>query len=142
LALDVLKALGAPARGTVLCALAELADPGGRGFRFGSGIHFFQLFLVRTGERVFAYVNACPHVGSPLDFPEHQFLTPDRANIRCANHGAVFRIEDGECIAGPCPGAKLWPVPIEVVDGTIRILAADSKHKEHEDPTKVTKPLT
>jgi naringenin degradation protein FdeD len=123
MAIDVLSAPGAPARGTVLCPLSELGDPAARGFRFGAGMSFFQLFLVRSSGRVFAYVNMCPHVGSPLDFPEHQFLTPDKMNIRCATHGAVFRIEDGVCIAGPCPGARLWAVPIEVVDGMVRIAA-------------------
>jgi len=31
--------------------------------------------------------------------------------IQCATHGALFLIESGECIAGPCAGQSLTALP-------------------------------
>ena len=45
----------------------------------------------------------------------NKFLTPDRNLILCASHGALFARDNGLCIAGPCPGQSLTPVPIEVL---------------------------
>lgn len=125
---NVLAAPGAPALGTTLCRLDELTDPGARRFTFGADAQQFPMFLVRKGERVFAYVNSCPHVGSPLDFPPDRFLTPDKHHLRCATHGAVFTIDDGLCVAGPCPGARLSSVPIEIDAGTIKIASGNQSH--------------
>ena len=40
-------------------------------------------------------------------------------HIRCTWHGALFRIDDGACVAGPCTGQRLTPWPVTVTDGTI-----------------------
>tara|TARA_A100001037_G_C15125441_1_gene625919 strand:- start:456 stop:713 length:258 start_codon:yes stop_codon:yes gene_type:complete len=79
------------------------------------------MFVVRRGEDVFGYVNICPHARTPLDWTPDQFLTRDKTNLLCATHGAQFRIEDGFCVAGPCPGASLIPVPIAISDGDVVI---------------------
>ncbi|MEE8263379.1 MAG: Rieske (2Fe-2S) protein, partial [Gammaproteobacteria bacterium] len=36
-----------------------------------------------------------------------QFLDETGNLLQCATHGALFRIEDGFCVAGPCTGASL-----------------------------------
>jgi nitrite reductase/ring-hydroxylating ferredoxin subunit len=105
-----------------LCALAEIADPGSRGFELGEGAARRSIFLVRRGEVLRAYVNSCPHTGGPLDWVEDQFLDLDRRLILCATHGALFRLADGHCLAGPCAGKALTPVAIEVVEGVVRLL--------------------
>lgn len=69
-------------------------------------------FLVCTKGRVYAYRNNCPHIGAPLNWVANQFLTEDKKHIVCALHGALFRIEDGLCIAGPCYGESLEALPI------------------------------
>ncbi len=33
--------------------------------------------------------------------------TPSASLIQCATHGALFLIESGECVAGPCAGQFL-----------------------------------
>ena len=104
-----------------LCALADLPDPGGRGFRLPGRAPFF---VIRRGGRVFGYVNACPHRGTPLDWKPDTFLTPDGTLIQCSTHGARFRIDDGGCVAGPCMGQALATVRVEVEDGML-LLAAD-----------------
>ncbi len=52
------------------------------------------------------------------------FLDYERSLIQCSNHDAKFRIEDGECIAGPCIGERLTPVAISIIDDKI-MLAGD-----------------
>ena len=65
------------------------------------------------------YVNACPHIGTPLDWVPDRFLSADGSRIVCATHGAEFAIADGECLRGPCLGDRLEPVKIQIKDGTL-----------------------
>lgn len=113
-----------PRAGTPLCRLAEIPDEG-RGFFLGEGAEQIALFVVRDGEEAFAYVNACPHQGTPLDWGGFDgggsFVSVDSGNILCATHGAEFHIEDGLCLAGPCHGASLQRVSLSRdVDGLLR----------------------
>ena len=110
-----------PRTGTVLCRLDDLDDPGAKGFRFQEGDLQFAGFVVRRGEAVFGYIDSCPHAGWPLAVAD-RYLTRDKALILCSGHGALFGIEDGACVVGPCVGARLlgWPVHVrgdEVVAG-------------------------
>ncbi len=73
-----------------------------------------QVMIIRRGPAVFCYVNVCPHWGAPLDIIPGQFLDRDCRHIICSTHGALFRIEDGRCIRGPCLGANLTAVPCRV----------------------------
>ncbi len=98
----------------VLCRLADLEHSGARGFRIGGGDWPLRGFVVRCGALVRGYVNHCPHAGHPLDLRPHCFLTPDHALIVCASHGALFDKASGECIAGPCAGRSLQPIPLTV----------------------------
>ena len=66
-----------------------------------------------------AYVNACPHIGTPLDWVPDRFLSRDGTRIICATHGAEFRINDGFCTRGPCVGASLEPLLITINEGTL-----------------------
>jgi len=111
-----------PASGTVLCAIEALDDPGTRGFVYRAGQSLFAGFLVRLGPWIGGYVDSCPHAGWRLAAVEHQFLTRDRDFILCSGHGALFRLHDGSCVAGPCIGRALKPWPIRV-DGTWVLVA-------------------
>ena len=103
----------------VLCSLAELEETGSRGFAVGEGDWPLRGFLVRTSTGVAAFVNYCPHAGHPLNFRPHKFLTADRNLILCSSHGALFERDKGLCIAGPCAGQSLTPVPVEVQGGYV-----------------------
>ena len=83
-----------------------------------------SLMVVRKNGGVYAYVNVCPHRRMPLDFKPGEFLDPDREFILCTNHIALFAIETGECVDGPCRGQGLEPVPFAVEDGAIVVDAA------------------
>jgi nitrite reductase/ring-hydroxylating ferredoxin subunit len=110
------------AAGRLLCRLAEIADPGSRGFELDDGPGGRAIFLVRRGATIAAFVNSCPHTGGPLDWVEDQFLDLARRHILCATHGAVFRIEDGHCLAGPCQGKGLKAVAVVVAEGEVRLV--------------------
>jgi nitrite reductase/ring-hydroxylating ferredoxin subunit len=107
----------------VLCALRELDDPGARAFTIAVGEDRsdwpLRGLVVRRGAEVRAYVNRCPHAGHPLNLRPHDFLTPDRTLLLCNSHGALFEIDTGLCVAGPCSGARLRPVPVEIRDGYV-----------------------
>ena len=102
---------------TLLCRLEEMATTDSRGF----SIDGTEFFVIRRGDDVFGYINACPHVGVPLDFRPHRFLTPDKSYILCSTHGALFGIETGLCARGPCRGDSLEKLPVEVSAGWIRL---------------------
>jgi nitrite reductase/ring-hydroxylating ferredoxin subunit len=94
-----------------LCALADIPDGGSE--RIGGYL------AVRREESVFVYVNRCPHIGAPLDFRPGQFLNLDKTHIMCSLHGALFNIDDGLCVYGPCAGDSLEAVATEVRDGVL-----------------------
>jgi nitrite reductase/ring-hydroxylating ferredoxin subunit len=106
-----------PAAGVRLCALADLADPGAKGFRFRAESRLFAGFIVRAGETVEGYVDSCPHAGWPLAGWDDRYLTRTGEHILCAGHGALFTL-DGLCVAGPCFGERLsaWPVAVVGAD--------------------------
>jgi nitrite reductase/ring-hydroxylating ferredoxin subunit len=104
---------------TVLCPLDALADPGAKGFTLAAAEGRREILVVRRLGHVFAYENACPHIGTPLDFLPDQFLTRDRRHLLCSTHGAMFEIASGLCIHGPCRGKSLKPVPVTIRDGQV-----------------------
>ncbi len=105
--------------GTLLGRLEDIPDGGSAGFNIDApgGRQFYM--AIRRGDDVYVYVNACPHVGTPLDFSPGRFLDLEKTHILCATHGALFRIEDGFCVSGPCAGKNLHAAPFEIRDGLI-----------------------
>ena len=108
---------------TTLCALDEIDDPGSKGFDLDDGDAFF---IVRRGDQVFGYVNSCPHYGSTLEWKDDTFLSYDKDLIQCSLHGAMFRIEDGYCVSGPCARASLKPLAVRVEVGRVVLAQQDS----------------
>ena len=103
-----------PPPGLRLCSLAEIADPGAKGFRFRQDDALFAGVVVRRGELLAGYVDSCPHAGWPLAALDDRFLTRDGSRILCSGHGALFTLEDGACVAGPCAGERLRPWPVQL----------------------------
>ena len=105
----------------VICPLHELADPGARGFTMGRGDWPLRGFVVRRAAMVRAYVNHCPHAGFPLNWAPHAFLAPQAPLILCSMHGALFEIESGLCVSGPCEGLGLRALPVRVERGYVML---------------------
>ncbi|HSG59416.1 MAG TPA: Rieske 2Fe-2S domain-containing protein [Woeseiaceae bacterium] len=106
--------------------LDELGDPGCREFTIGEGDWPFTGFVVRQGDEIFAYQNSCAHVGHPLNWMPDAFLSKDRKSIQCASHGALYEIDTGLCVKGPCVGKSLRPVQAEVRNGTVFVTGPTS----------------
>lgn len=115
-------ACGKPgAAGGVLCRLAEIGDRESRAFTVTLSGAEREIFAVRLGNEVFAYVNVCPHRQMPLNWKPDVFLAYDKSRILCTMHGATFDIRQGHCVGGPCPGQSLESVPIVIEDGMVRL---------------------
>ncbi len=103
----------------VLCSLDELGDPASRGFSVQWGESRLEMFVVRRGDEVFGYRNHCPHTGAPLDWAPDDFLDADGKFIQCAMHGALFNVDNGYCVLGPCAGQSLSRVPLRLRAGLV-----------------------
>ena len=106
--------------GVPLCTLASLQDPGARNFVLEIKGAYFHGFVVRRGDRVFGWVDRCPHAGLPLAQELDRYLTRDGELILCSWHGALFQPDTGQCLGGPAAGSRLTPWPVEVSDGIVR----------------------
>lgn len=105
--------------------LADIDDPGCREFMIGSGDWPFRGFVVRRGDEVFAYQNVCKHVGHPLNWAPDDFLDKNNVAIQCASHGALYEIDTGLCVAGPCLGQSLRAVDVTVRKGIVFVCGPD-----------------
>lgn len=95
-----------------LCAIDDLEDR----CAMELVIEERQLFAIRMDDKIFAYWNLCPHRSSPLNWVPNQFLDVENQFIQCALHGALFEIDSGLCVAGPCSGDHLQPVELRCED--------------------------
>lgn len=103
---------------TLLCQISEFAFRPSKGFK----VNGHALFVIRQGESYFAYLNNCPHQHIPLDWDNDLFLDHDGELIQCSSHGALFVIETGACVAGPCVGENLTQLNIEIADEAIYLI--------------------
>lgn len=86
-----------------LCASSDLVEGSSRGF----AVPGRSVLAIRKQGRAYVYLNRCPHRGVPLEWQPDRFLDDSASLIQCATHGALFLIENGECVSGPCPGTHL-----------------------------------
>lgn len=98
-----------------------------REIRLGEHATAVVLPLKRTvgaGPPVAAFINRCPHAGTPLNmFPDASFYDRTGKFLLCGTHGALFEPAGGLCVRGPCSGQSLTPVPVELE----RIGSADAR---------------
>lgn len=100
-----------------LCNVEDIPHDSSKGFK----VNGIALFAVRKDGIVYVYRNRCPHLGIELEWNEDQFLDSEGALIQCSTHGALFIIESGECIAGPCRGEALQVIDHVIVGGEVMI---------------------
>jgi nitrite reductase/ring-hydroxylating ferredoxin subunit len=76
----------------------------------------------RVGGAWRAYANVCRHRALPLDLGATSPMSDDGRYLLCHQHGALYRLEDGRCFAGPCAGESLASLRVtEEPDGALRI---------------------
>jgi len=83
-----------------------------------------EAILVRTDDGVRGWLNYCRHLlnvrldkgsGAPMRDGE----------VVCANHGAYFEADTGDCTFGPCEGATLEAVAVTLADGDVYLTDDD-----------------
>ena len=74
-----------------------------------------QAFVVSTSGALYAYVDSCRHQSLSLDLGGG--VVVEHGLIPCRHHGAMYRVEDGVCVSGPCAGASLTRLALEARDG-------------------------
>jgi len=93
----------------------DIPENGSKGFECNGE----KYFAVKKDNTFYIYKNSCPHIGVALEWVEDQFLDSSHTMIQCANHGALFVIESGACVAGPCSGQKLTAVKFSIQNDLI-----------------------
>lgn len=111
--------LTATPAGVTLGPLDLIEDGAARNFVLDIGGRHFHGFVVRQGDAVHGYMDRCPHRGVPLARELDAYMSPLRDLIACGWHGALFRVRDGRCVAGPCTGAQLTPWPVIMSNGML-----------------------
>ena len=107
---------------TQLCNLKDIPENGAKGMIATVNGKQRNIFIIRKEGRVFAYINWCPHNQVLIDQIPGRFFNEDNSLIQCSKHGALFRIEDGYCVEGPCQGERLQRLPCESKNGSVLLL--------------------
>ena len=102
-----------------IATLAELKEK--RALKF----HYRQEGIPREGfialfrDQVVAYENVCRHVPITLDYGDSRFFNASETHFVCQTHGATYEPLTGKCVAGPCTGASLKPLNVELRDDAV-----------------------
>lgn len=107
-----------------LCSISDIEDPGSMGFELTLNNEKVALFVVHKDAEFHAFINRCPHTGANLEWQEHQFLDLDKMFIQCSNHDALFEIDSGRCIAGPCVDESLDALELVIENDSLKLKSA------------------
>jgi nitrite reductase/ring-hydroxylating ferredoxin subunit len=113
-----------PSVAYVICSMNDIPNQKARGFQLmlvgEDGLsRAWPIVIVRWGRQVFGYVNKCPHHGINLDWERNQFLDPAGIRLMCGKHGALFELDTGLCVEGPCQGSSLVSLSLTILDNDI-----------------------
>lgn len=82
--------------------------------------------LVRCEGGVRAWRNECRHLAVRLDRDtEGSLFDRDGELLMCQFHGALYRPDDGMCVAGPCAGSRLRPLPIQLLGNEVWLVGEE-----------------
>jgi nitrite reductase/ring-hydroxylating ferredoxin subunit len=115
--------------------VGELADGESKKFTLRCGGISVEAFLISYEGSLHAYLNRCRHIALSLDWLDNQFFSEDKRFLICANHGATYEPKTGECIWGPCAGASLQGVPLEIEGQKIFARCPELKSKMESSPS-------
>lgn len=104
-----------------VCRLSDIEDYQARGFTVTFNDAPLDLIVVRQGSQCMVYKNSCPHTGVNLEWQPDEFLSEDGNYLQCALHGAMFQVEDGLCVVGPCVNDRLYSYRVQLVDDGVYI---------------------
>ena len=67
------------------------------------------------------YLNECRHLPIPIDMGSKRYLTQNKQHLLCGTHGALYRLDDGVCVTGPCLSLALESIPLIEEDGVLYV---------------------
>jgi nitrite reductase/ring-hydroxylating ferredoxin subunit len=97
-----------------ICSIDDIPQNSARGFEIISNEVLTNIVVVNWKSEFFAYRNSCPHTGVTLEWIPNRFFDGENTFLQCSTHGALFRPDDGFCVAGPCVGKSLDKLPITI----------------------------
>ena len=102
---------------TRLCHADEVGEGQARGFAMSPAARR-KVILTRRNGRLFGWLDACPHYpgGTPMAWRSDAYLNGEGTHLACHSHGALFDVETGECVLGPCLGQRLARVELTVTE--------------------------
>lgn len=107
---------------TVVVSKKKLAaDPSTADFSVKIKGKIIKGFVVRKGQSFYAYQNLCKHLPVTLDLNDNSFFNHDKSLLQCQMHGALYEMESGLCVGGPCEGARLSPLPLQETEAQVII---------------------
>ncbi|WP_128477608.1 Rieske (2Fe-2S) protein [Halorussus pelagicus] len=77
-----------------------------------------EAILTKVDGTVTGWLNRCMHF-QHIRLDKGTGAPKRNGELVCANHGALFEGDSGRCTHGPCEGAYLDPIEVEVSDGTV-----------------------
>jgi len=102
----------------IICHIDDIQEGSSRGFN----VNGIAIFGVKKEGHLYFYKNQCPHLGAEMEWMNNEFLDEHGQRIRCQFHGALFKIESGDCISGPCKGDSLAAIETIVRDSVIYLV--------------------
>lgn len=105
-----------------LIALAhshEIGDNTAKEFVLTQFTPAIEIFVACKNGRFYGYLNRCPHTGVNLNWQPDQFFDFHNEYVQCCIHGALFRVDNGYCVRGPCAGLSLKAVNIVIQSGVL-----------------------
>ncbi|UYG00526.1 MULTISPECIES: Rieske (2Fe-2S) protein [unclassified Halomonas] len=121
-------------RQLILCHRDDVPEGAARGFLPLPDAPRNVIVVKRNGQ-LYGYMDSCPHYrgGTPMAWRKDAYLNGEGTHLACHAHGALFNIETGACVSGPCLGRKLTRVPLsEALDGFISVPAQVAGRSEQE----------
>jgi nitrite reductase/ring-hydroxylating ferredoxin subunit len=107
-----------------VCRSLELAEGAVRTAHLGQddqGLPIMALLVRERSGAIVAYRNLCRHLPVPLDGGTGELLSEDGAHLVCGTHGAIYRLQDGYCVDGPCEGLALQRLFVREENGDLYV---------------------
>jgi nitrite reductase/ring-hydroxylating ferredoxin subunit len=99
-----------------LCHADDLTEGAARGFALSALRQ--KVIILRKAGRLHGWLDACPHYegGTPMAWKSDAYLNGTGTHLACHSHGALFDVETGACVLGPCLGKGLTRVELHITE--------------------------
>jgi len=101
-------------KNTKLCKIEDLQEKKALVIR-GENKYLPGIIVYKGKESIHVWGNDCPHANLSLDLIEGK-VQSENNDLLCANHGAKFNPETGECFKGPCKNSFLKAFPFKIIN--------------------------